>query len=366
MTAFLPWQLDDARRLLADTDHLPHALLIHGLPGIGKREFALAMAATLLCEDQQDGLACGKCQGCVWMAGGTHPDFKQVRPEAVAAREGAALADDEAATGASEGSGAGAGVGTGAGTAKRKPSEELRIEQIRALESWYHQATHRGGWRVVVLYPAEALSVVSANALLKALEEPPANTLFLLASDAPDRLLPTLVSRCQKFALTLPGKDECVRWLTQNGVDKPQAWLAAAGGAPLAALQLAQSGQSACPDWATELMTSLAQGKAVDLPGLADNLAKGHASGWLATMQRLAVDLGFVSSGLPVRYFPGLEPAYTALVNASAQRAARTDQLTRLSNLSGTMNQHARLANHPLSAKLFAQQCLQTFCDALK
>ncbi|HEY7803763.1 MAG TPA: DNA polymerase III subunit delta', partial [Orrella sp.] len=228
---------------------------------------------------------------------------------------------------------------------------------------WYHQATHRGGWRVVVLYPAEALSVVSANALLKALEEPPANTLFLLASDAPDRLLPTLVSRCQKFALKLPDIDQCVQWLKQNGVDKPQAWLAAAGGAPLAALQLAQSGQAACPGWASELITDLAQGKAVDLPGLADNLAKGHASGWLGTLQRLTVDLGFVASGLPARYFPGLEFSYTDVVRASEDRK---NQLTRLTNLSGTMNQQARLANHPLSAKLFAQQCLQTFCDALK
>ncbi|HEY7804351.1 MAG TPA: hypothetical protein VIC30_07975, partial [Orrella sp.] len=66
------------------------------------------------------------------------------------------------------------------------------------------------------------------------------------------------------------------------------------------------------------------------------------------------------------RYFPGLEASYTALANASADRTDRTNQLTRLTNLSGTMNQYARLANHPLSAKLFAQQCLQTFCDVLK
>ena len=348
MMQFLPWQLQDAQRLLADPDHLPHALLIHGLAGTGKREFALALAGALLCEDKQEAVACGKCQGCVWLTAGTHPDFKQVRPEAVAAREGAALADDDVSE---------SGTGS-ASTTKKKPSEELKIEQIRNLESWYHQATHRGGWRVVVLYPAQALSVVSSNALLKALEEPPANTLFLLASDAPELLLPTLISRCRKFALPLPAPAKASQWLQEQGVDQPQAWLAAAGGAPLAALQLAQSGQSPCPSWANGLMAELAQGKLVDLPGLADNLAKGSAGAWLHVLQRLSVDLGFVAAGLSARYFPGLSSHYSAL-------AGRT-RLNSLGGLASWMDQQARLATHPLSPKLFAQHCLQRFCDTLK
>jgi DNA polymerase-3 subunit delta' len=348
MATFLPWQVPDAQRLLSDQAHLPHALLINGMAGTGKRQFALALAATLLCEDKQQGLACGKCQGCTWVAAGTHPDLKLVRPEAVAVREGAAMAEEDASSGLAE----------SGSTAKRKPSEELRIEQIRALEPWYHQATHRGGWRVVVLYPAEALSVVSANALLKALEEPPANTLFLLASDAPDRLLPTLVSRCQKFALALPDKAHCIDWLKQQAVDDPENWLAAAGGAPLAALDLAQSGQPACPSWARELVSGLGKGALVDLPGLADNLAKGPASAWLKVLQRLCVDVSLVAAKLPARYFPGLSAAYAD--------AVETAELEKLTELTAWVDQQARLANHPLSPKLFAQQCLQRFCDVLR
>lgn len=348
MGPFLPWQIEDAKRLLSDQQQLPHALLIHGLAGSGKRTFALALAASLLCEDRQHTQACGRCQGCVWLAAGTHPDFKQVRPEAVAAREGVTIADDDPT-----------GVTSEAGSAaKRKPSEELKIEQIRSLESWYHQATHRGGWRVVVLYPAESLSIVSANALLKALEEPPANTLFLMVSDAPDRLLPTLVSRCQKFALPIPDRQACMAWLEQQGVANPDDWLAAAGGAPLAALALAQSGQPACPSWARDLITDLGKGVLVDLPALADNLAKGQASLWLGVLQRLSIDLSLVAAKLPARYFPGLATAY--------RRASRAPDLTVLTALAGWFNQQARLANHPLSPKLFAQQCLQRFCDALK
>ncbi|MCD8516310.1 MAG: DNA polymerase III subunit delta' [Burkholderiaceae bacterium] len=346
MARFLPWQVDDAKRLLDDTSHLPHALLIHGISGTGKREFARAFAASLLCEDRQEGLACGKCQSCLWIAAGNHPDLKLVRPQAVAVREGAMNEFEGNEEGSAETS-----------TAKRKPSEEIKIEQIRALESWYHRSTHRAGWRIVVLYPADALSVVSANALLKALEEPAPETLFLLTSDAPDRLLPTIVSRCQKFALTLPNRADCERWLTGQGVKDASQWLAAAGGAPLAALEMSQSLETACPDWAQALVTTLSEGNLADLPAMADNLAKLHAVHWLTVLQRLGVDVSLACAGLPVRYFPRLQ--------ASFDRLARRDHLARTEAVTAWLNQQARLANHPLSPKLFAQVCLERFCDAV-
>ncbi|UOD49351.1 DNA polymerase III subunit delta' [Orrella daihaiensis] len=345
-TMLLPWQVDHAKRLLGDTGHLPHALLIHGIAGSGKREFALALAATLLCEDRVDGLACGKCQSCIWVAAGNHPDLKLVRPEAVAVQEGAVAQVDEDGEASPE-----------AGAAKRKHSEEIKIDQIRALEAWYHRSTHRAGWRIVVLYPADTLSVVSANALLKALEEPPPETLFLLTSNAPDRLLPTIVSRCQKFALGQPSKIDCEQWLTGQGVKSAPLWLAAAGGAPLAALEMSQSLQSACPDWAQALIAALAKGHEPDLAVMADNLAKQNAGQWLIVMQRLAVDLGLACADLPVRYFPDLQ------VNFS--QAAKRGRLSEAQALSGWINQQARLAKHPLSPKLFAQVCLQRFCDAV-
>ena len=126
MLEFLPWQVENAKRLLADPERLPHALLIHGSGGTGKREFALAVAAALLCEDRQEVGACGKCQGCVWLAAGTHPDFKQVRPEAVAAREGIALADDDLSESA-----------TGSGsTTKTQGCESAQFLALRTAFSW--------------------------------------------------------------------------------------------------------------------------------------------------------------------------------------------------------------------------------------
>jgi DNA polymerase-3 subunit delta' len=343
--AFLPWQVSNAKRLLAEPDSLPHALLIHGLPGVGKREFALALAASLLCEDRSGALACGQCQSCHWVASAHHPDLMQVRPEAVAAREGHSAPENEA------------NEITPSTAGSKKLSEELKVEQIRALEPWYHRATHRGGWRIVVLYPTQALSVISANALLKALEEPPANTLFLLTSDAPDRLLPTILSRCQKFALPIPDAEVSAQWLAQQGVERADQWLAAAGGAPLGALEMAKTLDSACPGWANKLVSDLASRNTVDLPALADNLAKTAASAWLAVLQRLSVDVALAFSGLSVRYFPKLQSHWHAL--------AAPQKLDRAHEFNTWMNQQTRLANHPLSPKLFAQVCLQRFCDVV-
>ncbi len=225
LAQFLPWQTETARGWLAQRDRFAHAWLIHGLAGIGKLQFASAAAASLLCESPRQGLACGECAACAWVASGNHPDLRRIRPEAVALEEGAeAAAESEDADAA-----AAASAGTGA---KRAPSRDIRVDQIRALESWFNTATHRGGWRVALLYPAQALNMISANALLKVLEEPPAHTVFLLVADAPDRLLPTLLSRCRRLPLATPVPAQALQWLASQNVDDAASWLAAAGGAP--------------------------------------------------------------------------------------------------------------------------------------
>jgi len=129
---FLPWQLDVARAWLGRRERFAHAWLIHGLAGIGKARFAAAAAASLLCEAPREGLACGQCPACTWVASGNHPDLRRVRPDAVALEEDGDLAapDDVA------------GEASAAGTAKKAPSREIRIDQLRALEPWFNTATH--------------------------------------------------------------------------------------------------------------------------------------------------------------------------------------------------------------------------------
>lgn len=338
LAQFLPWQEQLAASWLNRRERFAHAWLIHGLPGIGKRQFALAAAGSLLCESPRDGLACGHCAACLWLASGNHPDLRRIRPEAVALEEGVASggADDESEASAS---------------AKKTPSKEIRVEQLRGLGPWFNTATHRGGWRVAVVYPAQAMNSISANALLKVLEEPPEHTVFLLVADAPDRLLPTLVSRCRRLPLPVPSKQDSLAWLATQGLADAALWLAAAGGAPLLAQQLAQAGQSPCPEWLGQLISPVARGQTPDMGALADHLEKMPADVWIDALQRLFLDLLLAATGAPVRYFPSLE-AQTSL-------AARHAELANLAETAKWLAQQRAIARHPLNAKLFVHSTLQ-------
>jgi len=342
---FLPWHTEVAREWLSNKERFAHAWLIHGLAGIGKREFAFAAAACLLCEAPKQGLACGQCPACGWVMRGNHPDLKRIRPEAVAVEEGSELGTDDGGAAQEEDA-----VEAG-GTSKRAPSKDIRVEQIRSLEPWFNNATHRGGWRVALIYPAEALTTISGNTLLKVLEEPPPSTIFLLVADAPDRLLPTLLSRCRRLPLATPSLDIARQWLEAKGVKKPADWLAAAGGAPLLAHQQSETEHSPCPDWIVEFLSALEQGRSSDLSVLADKLAKTSPKIWIDACQRLAIDLNLSAHGLTCRYYPGLHKSISAI----GQRGGRVQ----FAQLASWLNDQKRVAGHPLNAKLFAQAVLQ-------
>jgi DNA polymerase-3 subunit delta' len=341
MSGFLPWQLDTARDWLSRRERFAHAWLLHGEAGIGKLEFAAAAAASLLCESPVDGLACGHCIACGWIASGNHPDLRRIRPEAVALEEGA-----DAAEGGEEGAEETSGSGS-----KRAPSKDIRIDQIRALEPWFNTATHRGGWRVALLYPAQALNVISANALLKVLEEPPPNTVFLLVADAPDRLLPTLVSRCRRLPLPTPPAADALEWLAAQGVKSPTDWLAATGGAPLAARRLSRERDEPCPAWLGQLLSPLAQGRAPDVGGLVETLEKMAPVEWIDALQRIHTDLLLAANGLAVRYFPSMADL--------ASRAAARARPARLADTAHWLDSQRAIAAHPLNGKLFAHAALQ-------
>lgn len=343
--AFFPWQTELATTWLGARERFAHAWLIHGLAGIGKREFALAAAAALLCESPVNGLACGKCLACGWVSHGNHPDLKRIRPEALALEEGAdEAAGDDAIDISSDAPASG-------GATKRAPSKDIRVDQIRSMEPWFNHATHRGGWRVAVIYPAEALTTISGNSLLKVLEEPPVATVFLLVADAPDRLLPTLLSRCRRLALPTPSHADAMGWLEGQGISAPDQWLAAAGGAPVQARRLAQSDGPACPLWLDGLLQSLRAGRALDLGAVADTVSKTPTPQWLDALSRVAVDLNLVVHGLAPRYFPGLGQSIADVV--------RHCEAKKLSELSKWLAEQSRFAGHPLNAKLFAQSALQ-------
>ncbi|MBU2640592.1 MAG: DNA polymerase III subunit delta' [Gammaproteobacteria bacterium] len=210
-----PWLASSWQRLLASRSRPAQALLLAGPRGVGKGVLAQAWAQTLLCEAPlPDGSACGNCPACHWFEAGTHPDFQLVTLQEKTTKEG----DTRMAT-------------------------AIEVDQAREAVDFVRLSTYRAGYRVVLVNPADTLNVASANALLKVLEEPPLMTIFVLVSDQPRRLLPTIRSRCTRLDIGLPPVELAAQWLVCQGVDDAVNVLALAGGSPLDAQRWVGSGE---------------------------------------------------------------------------------------------------------------------------
>ena len=336
-----PWQADDWNRMQQLRAHWPHALLLYGQTGIGKLRFAQHLAQGMLCEAPlANGEPCGACAACNWFVQGNHPDYRIVLPEALAAESGFVTSADDKADQASK-----ADKGDDDGKKSRAPSKEIKIEQVRALLDFCGVGSHRGGARVVVLYPAEALNVAAANALLKTLEEPPAGVVFLMVSARIDRLLPTIISRCRQWPLATPAADVAARWLAAQGVDDAPALLAQAGGAPLAALALAADENRALRDWT---LKQLASGAACDAFAVGEALQKLPVPLVLGWLQRWLYDLLAQRTAGTPRYFP---EAAAALERCAAQVDAST-----FARFIRTVTRQRAVENHPLNARLVFEE----------
>ena len=183
------WQNSQWQQIMQRTS-LPHALLLRGRAGTGKHDFAVDLAQSLLCSKPKQTRACGVCPSCVWFAEGGHPDFRLISPEDADESEDAPKK-------------------------KATKKSQISVAQIRQLIDYLSLSSHQvNSRRVILISPAETLNLASANALLKMLEEPPANTLFLLVTSQPQRLLPTILSRCQAIDMPLPSKADALSWLT--------------------------------------------------------------------------------------------------------------------------------------------------------
>jgi DNA polymerase-3 subunit delta' len=320
---YLPWQEELWNRLADMRGRLPHALLLHGRPGIGKLHLAETLAQSLLCENQSKyHLACGACPACGWFIAGNHPDFRQVQPEALAPAED----DAEAADGSEEG--------------KKKPSKQIKIEQIRALSDFLNVGSHRNGYRLVLVHPAESMNSGAANALLKSLEEPSAGVIFLLVSHQPRKLLPTVRSRCHALALSLPPRALSLRWLKEQGSKATAATLAFAGDAPLEAAHLPDDEADA----RHKLFNLLGQPttSALGLADICQRLQPGPVTDW---MLKWTYDLIAIRSNGKPRYNVDQEDKLTHLV--------RTMPMLKLLGFYSMLSSMKAISEHPLNARLF-------------
>jgi DNA polymerase-3 subunit delta' len=327
-----PWHGAAWEQLQQLRPRMPHAILFHGAAGTGKADFIEAFAQSLLCENvQADGHACGGCGSCGWFSQQNHPDYRRVRPEAM---EDEPPEDEEGGEGKKA-------------KATKTPSKEIKIEQIRSLGDFMNISTHRQGLRVVVLYPAEALNLPASNALLKTLEEPPPGTVFLLSSNSLDRLLPTILSRCRKFALPMPDQAQALTWLKQQGLADADAWLKEQGGAPLAALAQSEAGGR---EDLEALLHVLANPSVDGALKAAEKLSKAPLGMLVSWQQRWLYDVFSYKLSGSIRYYPRYKKEVAAL-------AARVQTAKLMRAIKGA-NERRAVADHPLSPKLFVEDML--------
>lgn len=325
--SLLPWNRGLWRDLTGDRARLPHALLLHGPRGVGKREFAAELARWLLCETPGLDGACGHCKSCNWFDQGGHPDFKMLEPAAESAQE-----DD-----------------TG-----KKGGKLITINGIRGLGDFLGLVSHQGGWRVVVIHPAESMNAAAANALLKTLEEPPANVMILLIAHQPRRLPATVLSRCRKLAFGLPARDQARAWLAEQGPGDQASLLDEVGGAPLLALEYAE------PDRLgrrSRFLDVLSRPAAPDLSQLAQDSRDRVEESWHWLMRWL-YDLLAIQANGRARYFPESEPVLRKLAGRAAPDALWQCQLEVMAA--------GRWLRHPLNGQLLLESWLLRYLDTME
>lgn len=276
----LPWLADALRA--ARPQLRGHATLLHAHAGDGALELALALAAAWLCQAPVAGAApCGHCESCRLVRARLHPDLCLVMPEELRRLHDWPLAGDRPNEGAADD-----------GKGRRKPSRQIRIDEVRSAIDWIVTTPGRGRAKVLVLHPATALNLHAANALLKTLEEPPASARLVLTAEQPQQLLATVRSRCQGWRLAPPDAAVACDWLQRQGVDQADTLLAAADGHPLLARDWHHAGWTAAA-W-TALPAALQRGATVSWP----------AALLLHGLRCLCHDLMCRAVGVEPRYFP--------------------------------------------------------------
>lgn len=322
-----PWNHALWAELTGDRGRLPHALLLHGPKGVGKRAFASELARWLLCETPSPQGACGHCKACGWFDQGAHPDFRLVEPAAESGRE------EEPG---------------------KKGGKLITINEIRGLGDFLGLVSHQGGWRVVVIQPAELLNAAAANALLKTLEEPPANVMILLVSHQPRRLAATVLSRCRKLAVGLPPRDQALAWLREQGMSEGMSVLDEVGGAPLLALESSAADRI---ERRERFLAVLAKPTPAGLSQLAQDSRERIEESW-GWLTRWLYDLLAIQGNGSVRYFPEAEPALRKQAGRAKPVALWQYQLELLAA--------ARWLRHPLNGQLLLESWLLRYLDTME
>ncbi|MCB5189861.1 DNA polymerase III subunit delta' [Methylobacillus arboreus] len=321
------WHASTWQRLQQSRQRRHHALLLRGKQGIAKLDFANALAQSLLCQSPAvDGYACGHCVSCSWFSQNSHPDYRLLTPEQEIPET------------------------TDTAPVSKKParkSTQISVAQVRELAGFLELSSHQNdGVRIVVIHPADTLNQTSANALLKMLEEPPADVMFILVTSSPQRLLPTIMSRCQQVEMPAPSEQEALAWLEQQGVNDAQYWLAYSGGSPLKAVEAATAGNERMQI----VPARLAQGYQLDPFTSAAEFAALGMEDVMTAVQKWVYDL------LAIRL--NTRPRYHVRDLAALQALSKSVDLSALLAFQRQVDEARRSASHPLNNELQLEHLL--------
>ena len=313
-----PWIAAQRSQLLAQRGH---AWLLQGPSGLGQYALGLSLVRAWLCEQPSAEGACGHCASCHAIDVRAHADLCVLMPEVQMLALGWPLPEKAQAD---------------IDDKKRKPSKEIRVEAMRDAVEFCQRTSARGRGKAVLVYPAEQMNAITANALLKTLEEPPGDARFVLASEAAHLLLPTIRSRCLAHTMTWPTEAQATQWLHSEGLPEAEAAAAlrAAGGRPGDALRMAADAGKAAA-WA-QLPRQLAKGDVAALAAFAPVDA-------VEALQKICHDLMALAGSAEPRYF------------STADLPGKPLPMALLADWSRELVQAARTADHPFNAGLMME-----------
>ena len=268
------------------------------------------------------------------MQAGTHPDLMRLMPEALALELGLSPAAEVESTSSSD---------------KRNPSKDISIDAVRNLVDWTHTTSHRGGLKVAVIYPLDAMAAPAANALLKTLEEPPFNIYFLTGTHRLDRVLPTLRSRCRLLPMPRPIESQALQALQVRGIAQPE--------------QVAQWCRHAIHDaepargmdWARSLLHSMAAGQGTETTAACGPTPPMPVA--VAALQKLCMDTMRAEWKQQAVYLPADQ--------AALERLASRTHAPNLLAFWRRLADYSRTASFPLHAGLTADALVLEFRQSL-
>jgi len=316
MDSIYPW-FKDAWTAIHKNEKLPHALIFKGKEGIGKYDFANTFAKSYLCQSPiSNHFPCEACSSCEWFPD-SHPDFKHIAP--------IDSDDDE--------------------SSKRKTvrKKNIAIHQIRELSEYLELSAHQEtGRRIVLIEPADSLNQAASNALLKILEEPPENTLFILVTSQAQKLIATIRSRCQLLELRGPSLDEARVFLDGQKIAYEKSLLSFTGGSPFNAMKELENQSERIV--ITQL---LSQGHKVDITKINYSILTQGLDWTVNMIQKWAFDL--------LLSFHTQQSYYFKAEEARIDSQAKQLNLDALLLFVNELNELKKIASHPVNQELQLQ-----------